>query len=74
VPFRKYSEAFAPEVLDAMTAAFNAAVQSAQIPPSEIDKKAIADRILASASSGVREVSELTKAALLPLPTPDPCT
>ena len=52
MPFRKYSEAFAPEVLDAMTAAFNAAVQSAQIPLSEFDKKEIADRILASASSG----------------------
>ena len=66
MPFRKYSEAFAPEVLDAMTAAFNAAVQSAQIPLSEIDKKEIADRILARASSGVLDVSALTKAAALP--------
>ena len=64
MPFRGYAEVFSPEVLDAMTAAFNAAVQAAEIPLSETGKQEIAERILQCASSGVEDPAELTTAAL----------
>jgi hypothetical protein len=74
VPFRKYVDAFGPEVLDAMTAAFNTALQSAKVPLSECAKREIADSIIERASGGVRDVSELTKVALATASTnEEPC-
>jgi hypothetical protein len=63
MPFGKYATAFPPEVLNAMTVAFDIAAQAAKGPLSDMAKQAMEDRILECAASGVFDVAKLTKAA-----------
>jgi len=63
VHFGKYATAFPPEVLNAMTVAFDIAVNTRK-NPSNAEREQIADRILDCAASGVFDVAKLTQAAL----------
>ena len=63
MPFRKYSNAYSPEVLEAMTAAYETAIKSS-LAPTEAEKVAMKDRILANAAKGVVDEAELTRVAL----------
>jgi hypothetical protein len=63
VPFRKYQESFSPEVLDAMTTAYDAAIEAAPNQLSDANKQYIAERILHAVSEGIFAPSELTNLA-----------
>jgi hypothetical protein len=64
VPFRKYVDAFPPDLIAVMTAALNAAVKACPGPLSEEQTRLMAQRIVDCASNGVDDVAALTRAAL----------
>jgi hypothetical protein len=63
MPFGKYATAFPPEVVNAMTVAFDIAIR-ARKNPSDAEREEMADRILECAAQGVFDVAKLTQAAL----------
>ena len=63
MPFHNYTDAFSPEVLEVMTAAFNTAVKSSRSKLTDTERTAMAKGILERAASGVVDIGDLTRIA-----------
>jgi hypothetical protein len=67
MPFSQHADAFAPEILEVMEAAFHTAVKSSAHPLNAAQKAEIANSIVKHAGEGVTDIGELTKAAMCAL-------
>jgi hypothetical protein len=64
MPFRNCTDAFSPEVIEVMTAAFNTAVKSSRNNLTDTERTEMAQGILERAAGGVVDIGDLTRIAL----------